>query len=1371
MGDESDEELTKQHDESCLGPRYVVGIGASAGGLESLEKLFRNLPADTGMAFVVLQHLSPDFKSMMSELLGRDTVMTIHRAEEGMPVEADSVYLLPPKKEMVIADGRLRLTDKDRSHGLVLPIDTFLTSLARECGSRAIAIILSGSGSDGSRGVIEVARQGGFVISESPKTAKFDGMPASAQASGVVDEILVPEEIGSLLVRIATEPGLTRMERIDQEELRQNMLQGMDAIYQLFRRFYDIDFSVYKDTTVLRRVHRRVAMVGATDIDDYARILYRDPAELEALYSDLLIGVTQFFRDPEPYALLSQTVFPDLVDKHDNSLPLRAWISGCATGEEAYSIAIAIHEAFERVGRTPGLKLFATDVHKPSIEHAGRGIYSESEVKGIGPERLEKYFVTRENGYQISPEIRRSIVFAPHNVLSDAPFTDLDFVSCRNLLIYFQNTAQTRALSMFHYSLHTGGVLLLGGSESPGALSGEFEVINERARIYRKRRTVRLPSEFRAPLSRSVAGDLHAATVRGPVASRGSMAEQSALHDLLLNRFMPPSLLIDENRSLVESFGGAEKFLRLRARQPSLDVLELMDERLRTTLSGAIGRTLVDSSPVRFSNVVLRTDDDGGESREQAYNLTLTPIRHPSLIGKHHVLSFEALDLRPDARESSPPAIHREPDASRDYIRRLEEDLRYSRENLQATIEELETSNEELQATNEELIASNEELQSTNEELHSVNEELYTVNAEHQRKIAELAELNQDMNHLLENTDVATVFLDRQLRVRRFTSRVRSVFDLMDHDIGRPIRSFLPKFAAGDLVTKLQQVLERDEPQECETLADDGTSYLMRMLPYRVEKDIEGVVLMLVDVSSMEVLRERLRWMSAIVQSTDDAIIGQDLSGVITSWNAGAERLYGYAAGEAIGRHVSMLVPEDRRGEVAEYHSTIAAGERLHTRDTIRLCKDGSILHVSLTVSPVFDAQNRLIGISKIARDVSPRIAMENEIRKQVEERESFLATLSHELRNPLNAALNASRVVRDGRADAETRNQAAEIVERQISMTRLLLVDLLDMSRITQGKIQLKCEAVDLCELIAHVRETVQSDIARHARHLIVQTPEDPLWVWGDAMRLVQVQVNLINNAAKYSPTDTDVRVTITREDDWAVISVTDEGVGIQADDLNRIFSPFVQVSETQGQSDGGLGIGLTLVKALVEEHHGRVEAKSNGHGTGSTFRVLLPVTDRPAETTDETPQGVIDSTTVRPITRRIVLIEDIDDSRVMLSKMMSLDGHTVYDCPDGESGLVAISEQRPDIALVDIGLPGIDGYEVARRTRNHPDCKDTVLIALTGYGQESDVEKALAAGFHSHLVKPVDADLLERLIQSPPTGAEDRWTRLINATTIPAR
>ena len=1320
-------------------PRFVVGLGASAGGLESLEKLFPNLSPDTGMAFVVLQHLSPDFKSMMYELLGRDTAMEIHRAEDGMKVQANSVYLLPPRKEMTIQNGHLRVAEREPSKGLSLPIDLFLESLALDQSTQAIAVILSGSGSDGSRGILEIARNGGFVISESLKTAKFDGMPASAAQTGVVDEVLPPEEIGALLLRIATEPEVTRTARIAAVASRQHRLEGMESIYHRFRETYDIDFEVYKDTTVHRRVHRRMTLLGIDSVDGYANRLGDDPDELEALYCDLLIGVTQFFRDPDTFDLLSKTVFPDLVHNRDDNHPLRVWVAGCATGEEAYSMAIAIYEAFEQVGQRPTLKLFATDVHKSSIEHAGRGIYRSDVFKGVDEERLQRYFTRRENGYQILPEIRKSIVFAPHNVLNDAPFTDIDLVSCRNLLIYFQGVAQTRALSMFHYALRKSGILLLGGSESPGDLSGEFDVVYERERVYRKRRQVRLPNEFRAPLKRPAGNRLHSAAVRIAPAHQSSRNVDPSLHDQLLNRFMPPSLLVDENRYLIESFGGAERFLRLRARQPSLDVLDLMDDSLRTTLSGAIGRTLKDNQPVRFSNVRLRVDDS-----EQTFNLCVTPVIHSSVSGRHYVIAFEELSVSSRVAPED-PLIH-EVDASRDHIHRLEDDLRYTRENLQATIEELETSNEELQATNEELIASNEELQSTNEELHSVNEELYTVNAEHQRKITELAELNQDMNHLLENTDVATVFLDKDLRVRRFTSRVTRLFDLVMHDIGRPIHSFLPRFACNQLSERLQTVLTTNQSQEQEIVTTDGTCYLMRMLPYRIEQSVEGVVLMFIDVSSLEVLRERLRWMSAIVESTDDAIIGQDLDGKITSWNAGAERLYQFTAEEAIGQDIAMLIPEHRREEVLEYRDTISAGDRLRTRDTLRIRKDGSIIHVSLTVSPVFDMNDRLIGISKIARDVSHRVAMEQEIQHQVSQREAFLATLSHELRNPLAAALSASRLIEDERTDDATRREAAKIVGRQILMTRGLLSDLLDMSRITQGKVKLQREIVDLCGLVQAVRETTLSEATTHHQEITWDIPEQPVYVSGDPTRLTQVQVNLIHNALKYSPVHTEVRVRISQSDSEAMIEVTDYGVGIPADQLELIFDPFVQLGETVHQSEGGLGVGLTLVRCLVDAHGGRVKAESQGAGLGTTFRVWLPILNI-KDSQAQRPQAPKISTS--NIARTIVLIEDIADSRRMLAALLKLEGHAVHVCEDGESGVHAIEQHVPDFALVDIGLPGIDGYEVARRIRANDRCNQTRLIALTGFGQESDVKFALSVGFDSHLVKPVDLESLTELMQ----------------------
>lgn len=1340
-------------------PQYVVGIGASAGGLESLEKLFQSLPLNIGMAFVVIQHLSPDFKSMMDELLARDTEMPIHRAEDGMEVHADQIYLLPPRKEIIIAAGCLHLSDKDPSKGLTLPIDRFFESLARECRDQAVGIILSGSGSDGSRGVVEIARAGGLVICESPLTAKFDGMPLSAQATGTVDVIVPPEQIGATLVKHRNNPLVIKEER-GSGPAREGRVapQGIEAIYELFRDEYDLDFSNYKDTTVLRRINRRLSLSETKNVDEYVERLRTDRSELNALYEDLLIGVTQFFRDKDAFDCLSQTLLPRMIADRDPSRTIRAWVAGCATGEEAYSVAILLHEAMEYARRPIQLKIFATDVHKSSLDFASRGIYHSDAIRHVSAARLQRFFVRKGNAYQISQDVRETIVFAPHNVLRDAPFTDLDLVTCRNMLIYFQSPAQQKCISMFHFGLNKGGLLFLGSSETPGELARDFETLDEHNKVFCKWTDAKHLSEVRIPYRGHPIQKLPAALRSFSRQPKFPDPTLLSSYDQLLNRFMPPSLLIDENRELVDTFGGAEAVLSMQARRPSLDVLDLLDSEIRTTVAGALQRVMKDGSQVRFSGVRMRTPRG-----EESFNLIVEGLRNPSANSVRYLLSFESLGTAP----ALPANYEQAPDtsqASRDHLHQVEDELRYTKENLQATIEELETSNEELQATNEELVASNEELQSTNEELHSVNEELYTVNAEHQKKISELAELNQDMNHILENTDVATIFLDKDLRVRKFTSRVRDIFDLLEQDLGRPISSFSHRIQFHELYQMLDRVLSNKVAFETDVTATDGTSYLIRILPYWVNSEVDGVVLTLVDVSALEELRGRLRWMSAIVESTEDAIIGGDLSGNITSWNSGAERLYGYRTEEVLGKHISLLVPEDRVHEIQGHLERIHRGERVKTIETVRKTCKGELLHVSLTISPVLNKQGRVVGTSKIARDITERIAADLEIRRQIQQREHFLAMLSHELRNPLGAVLSASRLMRDERSSPETIMLAAETVDRQAQRIGSLLDDLLDVARISQGKIELQRDLVQLSNLVDDVRETTAPVLAKHESRLIMDCQDQSLWVEGDKSRLVQILVNLIHNAAKYSPRGSPIETMFRRNNGWAEISVLDHGVGISSEFLPKIFEPFVQSDETLHRSDGGLGVGLTLVKSLVELHGGRVEAHSSGRNQGSEFLVYLPLTTKPVPPTDILRR---DESRHKPSRCSIVLVEDLEDNRQMMESLLALEGHHVTTASNGEEGYQMIRELRPDLALVDIGLPGIDGYEVAQRIRQDESYANVVLVALTGYGRQSDIDQALKAGFDAHLVKPVSETAISSIIsvRFGCRGAEDQ-NQLANLT-----
>lgn len=1355
------DENTKPIDDSDLTdggkpPTYIVGIGASAGGLESLEKLFRSMPTKSAMAYVVLQHLSPDFKSMMSELLARDTSMRIIVAEDGIRVEANVIYLLPPKKQMILADGCLHLSEKDVSRGLNLPIDHFLVSLAREMGEYAIALILSGSGTDGTKGAQEISRHGGLVISESLDTAKFDGMPASAQASGTVDLVLSPPDMGDALLRYCEDPDTfpsVRQDRIESD----SPLKGIDSIIQTFRKVYDIDFSSYKDTTVKRRIQRRLDMAHVNNFDQYAEVLQKNPEELHRLYSDLLIGVTQFFRDPEIFDYVTREILPGVLKRRKKNEPIRVWVAGCATGEEAYSVAIALQEAMLCTEEPRPLKLFATDVHKRSIEHASRGIFRDDVLKGVTPELLERYFTRRTDGFQIRSEIRQMIVFAPHNVLRDAPFTDLDFVSCRNLLIYFRPSAQRRAISLFHYGLRLEGILLLGGSESTGELANEFDTISERYRIYRKRRDVRLTHNLRSPLTS--ADSVHRGLLTHPLPVTG-VNRTRQLHDELLDLYMPPSILIDTSRSVIDTFSGAEKLLRFPSRKPSLDVLDLVDREIRTTLSGAIGRAIKNQAEVRFGKLAIQNEDEtklfnmtvrplAGKAEDIYYLITFEPVTNAS---SEQVGSNLQADLPSKASSLSNAGIESLLDASRTQIRQLEDDLRYSRENLQATVEELETSNEELQATNEELIASNEELQSTNEELHSLNEELYSVNSEHQLKIEELAELNRDMNHLLENTDVATVFLDSDLKIRRFTSRVREVFELIDEDIGRSIHVFGSKLRIDDLVQRLKDVLQKGEAYEREVRGADGTSYLMRLLPYRPDDLVSGVVMMWVDVSSLEMLRGRLRWLSAIVESTNDAIIGQDLSGIITSWNRGAEQLYGYTAAEILGKKIDILIPTDRAYEVAEYRDRILRGETILTVDTVRLGRDRNPIDVSLTVSPVFNSENQVIGISKIARDIGERIRMEQEIRNQVRRRERFLAMLSHELRNPLNVISNATAILSNENADEQTKVSTIVTMKRQIRMITHLLADLLDVARIAEDRISLEFQPLDLRDLVPAVKEVVQSELERHNCAVEFEFPDHAILVNGDPTRLIQIQVNLIHNAAKYSGTTEAIRVKMDTDESTVSLSVIDQGRGIPKESLETIFEPFAQLDYSSSMSDGGLGVGLTLAKSLVELHGGSIHAISKGEWQGSSFHISLPKFDLEEDTLPGFPLNPEQEQSVAlPATKlTICVVEDIEANRDMMKTLLELDGHLVSTVNDGISGIDVLTNQRFDLAFVDIGLPDISGYEVATRVREKFASEQLKLIALTGYGQPRDIQDAIDAGFDDHFLKPIDPEKLTRLCAS---------------------
>ena len=1217
-------------------PDYVVGLGASAGGLEALEQFFERMPPQTGLAFVVVQHLSPDFRSLMDELLARRTSLPIRRVEDGMIVERDTIYLIPAKKEMIISGGRLLLTDKDPKPALTLPIDHFFRSLAQDQGECAIAIVLSGTGSDGSRGVRAIHDAGGLVLVQSVETAKFDGMPKSAVETGVADFVLPVEDMPSALLRYIHHPQAEGSNGLRVAGLVRET--SMDTIFHLLRDRYGIDFTYYKPNMVTRRIERRLLLNQSLDLDDYVKRLNNEPEELNRLYKDLLIGVTRFFRDQEAFARLETEILPTAIETVGPDEDFRVWVAGCATGEEAYSLAILLTECFEAMHRPVKAKIFATDVHRASLDFASLGVYSAESLVDMSPGRLSRHFARMGELYQVAPELRQMVVFAHHNIIRDAPFTRLDLISCRNLVIYFQPPAQKKTISLFHFGLKTGGILFLGPSESPGELSDEFNQVDAHWKIFRKRRDLRLSVDVHQPLPPQD-GRMQSGIVQPMVTTNAGDSQLLGIYDAIMEKYMPPSLLVDENRVLVQSFGGASRFLHIRDGRLSTDLLDMVDTDLRMALAGAVQRVSRDSTPIVYKGLRVQQGDT-----QRVVDITVRPIRHRRTNRLYTLISLE------DADQTAGP-VAREIEfrqASDEQLQTLETELRYTKENLQATIEELETSNEELQATNEELVASNEELQSTNEELQSVNEELYTVNAEYQKKITELTELNADMDSLLASTEVHTIFLDRNLAIRKFTPKIAEEFNLLPQDIGRRIDSFTHNIRYEPLIEEIQRVLRTQTPFEREVQDHSDQWFLLRILPYRTGGGVAGVVLTLIHIDRLKRVEEECR-----------------------------------RSAEKLG----------------------ATNSRLSA--SIQRCQNA-----------------------------------EEDAREAVRRRDHFLAMLSHELRNPLGAVLNSAHLLQRSDRDEAARKEAQSVIVRQARQMARLLDDLLDVSRITQNKVDIRRELVDLRDTANEAILAARPMIEARQQTLQIEITQEPLTLMGDAARLQQIQVNLLHNAAKYTPPGGEIRLILTREQDLAVLRVRDNGSGIPREMLESIFDLFVQNNRTLDRSDGGMGVGLTLVRALVSLHGGSVTAFSQGAGLGSEFVVRLPLS------LDTVPVAPVEPLPTPKAGTRVLIVEDNADSREMLAQLLSMDGCNVAVAVDGRDGLETMRRQDFDVALIDIGLPGIDGYGVARAVRSDRSNDGIYLVALTGYGRPEDRRAVLDAGFDEHLVKPVQPDELAKVL-----------------------
>jgi two-component system CheB/CheR fusion protein len=1212
-------------------PIGIVGIGASAGGLQAYTELLESLPAATGMSFVIVQHLAADHESFLPTLLGRITAMPVVEVQDGPRIEPNTIYVIPPNRTLLINDGHLQL--RERAPGIHLSVDIFLTALAQSHGPRAIGIVLSGTGCDGSKGILAIKAAGGITFAQDD-SAQQSGMPQSAISTGSVDFVMSPRDIAIEIAKLASVPDLAfSADPVEPAE-------SVDAILRIMNDRLHIDFTQYKPNTLFRRIRRRMALSRAETLTAYETVLRQKPDEVDALGQDILISVTSFFRDPESFAVLQSAVFPRLFSRGSSEDAIRIWVVGCSTGEEAYSIAIGLIEAMDEAHKRHPISVFGTDVNPQAIERARRGWFPKNIEENVSPARLKRFFTEAQRGYCVKPLVRELCIFAPHNALTDPPFSRMDLVSCRNLLIYFQGGPQRKLLPLLHYALKPGGTLFLGASESINHYLDLFDPIDGKHKLYTKRAVPARLNEAIGGVSPS--RPTMAAEVRNSVRStRARQIDRQHIADVaVIKYFAPPGVLVDADGEILQFRGDTSPYLSQSEGRASLSLFKIAREGLFAAIRAALQHTSADTRPLKTDGVIVKND-----AGLATISLIVIPVIYPSSQDRCCWIFFEPNSAGRSMADERIPASQTEVDAdAARQISVLTDELMATRDHLEATIDEQESVNEDLQAANEEVQSANEELQSTNEELEtskeeiqSTNEELSTVNDELRLRNDELDRANTDLLNLFSSVQMAVVMVWPDLSIRHFTPLAQGLFNIRPTDVGRSIADMRHNMDIDDFKALLTTSIDQGLDIEREVKTLDGRWYLLRLCPYRTRDGLmEGAIVFLVDIDTLAMTQESLR------------------------------------------QRVTELAAADRH-------------------------------------------------------------------------RTEFLAILAHELRNPLAPLTNAVEILNRFPGDAALAARARELIHRQVRHMSRLVTDLLDAARAENGQIKLQRATLDLRSSIEHVVDVVRPLFESKRQQLRVKLPTEAVCVEGDPARLEQVFTNLLNNANKYTGERGDIEInlgTVAGTDDkhYAVTQVIDNGEGIDADLLPRVFELFTQADRSLAHAQGGLGIGLNLVRRLVELHGGRVTIRSDGRGKGSIFEVRLPLSSAPLQ--ERAPQTAPVAPESNGRQRRVLVIEDNEDARESTCELLAMAGFEVTGAATGLEGLERAPAFGPNAVLLDVGLPDLSGYDVARRLREMPQFSNTLLIALTGYDTPEAHALSAAAGFDHHLRKPVSFDELSQLL-----------------------
>lgn len=1337
----------------------VVAIGASAGGLEALRQLFSKLPDDTGMAVIVIQHLDPSRPSLLTSVLAGDVHMPVVEVTDGMRAEPNRVHVIPPGADLGIDRGVLTLLPRCQTGKLHLPIDSFFRALAEDNPGGTIGVVLSGSGSDGTEGLRAIKAAGGITFVQHPKSAQFRSMPESAIAAGVADFCLPPDEIAGELARLCVHPYLVRSAAVEipSDEIGADEEGSLASVLTSLCQNAHLDFRGYKRPTLMRRIAKRMALRRQGSLSAYASSIRDDAEECEALAQDILIHVTAFFRDRAAFQALERHVLPELLKNKDADTPIRVWVPGCSTGKEAYSIAMALLDSLRAEGRDVPIKIFGSDLSERAIESARAGLYAESELDGVSPERVARFFDRAEGSYRVNKRVRDLCVFVRHDLTRDPPFAKLDLISCRNVLIYFDTDLQRRIVPLLHHSLNAKGYLFLGSSEGIGGFGEIFAAVDKEHRIFLK---VGESPRVEYPLALGREAESRLPGLLPTQRPRPAREAQKQADHVLLSRYAPPGVVVNDRLDVVQFRGRTGDFIEPPPGQPQTNLLKMTREGLVTHLRDALERAKTQSATIRKEGIRLASGVDA-----RVVNLEVVPlVRAAGATERYFLVVFEEADVRCSV-PVSPPGEHSAaqltPDAE---TTRLEADLAATRDYLQVVVaehqdatEELAAANEEMVATNEELQSTNEELQSAKEELQSTNEELTTLNDELRSSNRQLDVVASDLINVLESVQIPVIIVDHALRIRRFTPSANEVASLLPGDIGRSIDDVKVRLKLDDLSARISGAVETNTAKEWEIQRTDGRWFRLHVDPYRTaDGRLDGAILSFVDVDvlkhALETAERARDFAQGIVETVPISLVVLDRDLRVVSANtpfyqgfaatpelAGRSGFFELAAGAWHGPAL--------RDAIERCFAERSPFRGLEARCTYPTTGSRDLL---VTGSPLQGASGEWMILLAL-EDVTERRLLElseNRARTDAEQanraKDLFLATLSHELRTPLNAILLSAQLLQKASGENPKLQRASAVIERAVWNQVRLVDDLLDISRINSGKLMLDFRSVDPATVVQGAFDMVRTSADAKELTLGLSMSDSIRPVRGDPVRLQQVVANLLNNAIKFTPKGGTVSVSLEADHDQARITVSDTGAGLSAEMLAQIFTPFVQAEGAMTRAHGGLGLGLAIVRHLVEAHGGEVHADSSGEGRGSTFTVTLPL----AAHVEAAPL-VVSGAARRDITGiRVLLVEDDDDTREACASMIQELGAEVRVARTSAEGLRVLESFTPQVILCDVAMPGEDGYAFIRRLRAGKQGERIPAAALTALASEEDRRRVLEAGFQMHAAKPIDSGRLATII-----------------------